>query len=71
MERHQPKYLSERSWMEIPWKDSSKRPIDQIADCLAFFPGIFQETDQFPKLGPTELLQSIIRLVTQCWEGAI
>lgn len=68
MEMRQPNFLSEPRWMEGPWKDSPKRLLDRLVDCLALAPGIFKQSDDFRNLRSRRLLESALDIARQCWQ---
>ncbi|TPX25495.1 hypothetical protein DIZ76_010950 [Coccidioides immitis] len=68
MQAHSPTFLAEREWMEIPWQDSSKTPMDRILDCLAQAPKIFGRSDNLSHMRPAEQLWLAYDIVTECWQ---
>lgn len=68
MEMRQPTFLSEPLWMEGPWKDSPKRLLDRLVDCLALAPGIFKQSDDFKNLRSRGLLDSALDITRKCWQ---
>lgn len=68
MEHHSPTYLADPVWMQVPFTECAKRPIDYVSDCLAQAPAIFKEADRFPHLDPMEKLELANKLVSRCWD---
>lgn len=68
LERQVSTFLSDPIWIEGPWKDLPKTPLDRITDCLTRAPGILQETLCFPFLTRLQKLKLAQRLAKQCWE---
>ncbi|RJE23298.1 hypothetical protein PHISCL_04372 [Aspergillus sclerotialis] len=68
MQQHSPTYLADPIWMKVPFSQSSKRPIDRVADCLAQAPTIFNKTDRIQELHPMEQLELANNLASQCWD---
>ncbi|KAL1965852.1 hypothetical protein VTN77DRAFT_5173 [Rasamsonia byssochlamydoides] len=68
LEAHHPTFLSDPPWMQGPWKDTPKRLLDRLVDCLAVAPGIIKQSDGFKNLRSKQLLDSALDIVRQCWQ---
>ena len=61
-------YLSEEPWIDGPWTDRPKRPMDALLDHLARAPGIFNQVHDLKKRAPHEILPTALLIIKQCWE---
>ncbi|KAF7171738.1 hypothetical protein CNMCM5623_004036 [Aspergillus felis] len=45
-----PSFLAEPSWMDKPWQNAAKRPLDRIVDCMAYAPRLFHQLQIYARL---------------------
>lgn len=68
LQPHHATYLSEEPWIDGPWKDRQKRPMDALLDHLARAPGIFNQVHELQERAPHEVLPTALFIIKQCWE---
>ncbi|KAH8705237.1 hypothetical protein BGW36DRAFT_285686 [Talaromyces proteolyticus] len=64
----QPSFLSTSLWMEDPWKEQPKRPLDRLMDCLCEAPAIYKTGDQVETLTPLESLEFHLDSISKLWK---
>ena len=68
MEPHHSTYLSDEAWMDGPWRERPKRPMDVLFDHVAQAPAIFNQVQALRSLQPHEVLPATLQIITKCWE---
>ena len=68
MEQHCHTYLADPIWMQVPWTENEKNPMDRIVDCLAQAPDVLKDSARLPHLGLMDQLALANRIVSECWD---
>lgn len=68
MANHQPSFLSTPLWMEGPFREHPKRPLDRLVDCLCEAPAIYKDADILLNFTPLKQLEFHLVSITKCWE---
>ncbi|RMZ86194.1 hypothetical protein DV737_g198, partial [Chaetothyriales sp. CBS 132003] len=68
MDRHQPTFLTEPEWMEVPWQHEPKTIGDRLWDHIAQAPGILNIADKFDFMRPIETLSTALDAIEKCWD---
>ncbi|RMZ91989.1 hypothetical protein DV736_g789, partial [Chaetothyriales sp. CBS 134916] len=67
LDRHQPTFLTEPEWMEVPWRYQPKTMGDRLWDHIAQAPGMMNTADKFNLMRPIEILSTTLDVIEKCW----
>lgn len=68
LEYHQPTYLSDKTWLTLPWKHNPKTRFDELLDIVSEAPAIFRRADDFESLDPQQKLNAACAVIEDCWK---
>ena len=68
LEDHRTTYLSDPTWLTVPWKQTGKTHFDELLDIVSVAPAIFSRVDQFDFLEPQEKLPAALAVIEVCWK---
>ena len=68
LDHHEQTFLTDPSWLEEPWLQTPKSPLDRLIDYIAVAPGIFGVTDNFSHMEPVETLTTALKIIEYCWK---
>jgi hypothetical protein len=68
MAQHDFTYLAEPEWLEQAWNGSPKMVSDKLVDAFAEGVNIMAQAEQLASLKGTELITSVLTIISRCWE---